>query len=299
MSQIIVRPATNADLETLLRFEQGVITAERPFDPTIREGSINYYDLRYMLTAPEVRLMVAETDGVLIGSGYARIEKGRHYLKHTHHAYLGFMYVVPEHRGKGVNRLIIDALKTWVISQNINELRLDVYYDNHPAITAYEKAGFTNHLIEMRMGLAVPVTSTAVTASELSPASTTASPRPALKSMSPLLLVSDLDRSIAFYTTALGFSVQFRYEDFYAGIARDGYSVHLKQTVPLAEEREYKRRNEHVDITFSIAEIEQFYDLLSSGYVPMVQPLRDMPYGREFYVADPDGYIIAFLEERQ
>jgi GNAT superfamily N-acetyltransferase len=153
MSPIIVRPATNADLATLLRFEQGVITAERPFDPTIREGPVNYYDLHYMLAAPEIRLMVAELDGVPIGSGYARIEKGRHYLKHTHHAYLGFMYVVPEHRGKGVNQLIIDALKNWAISQNINELRLDVYYDNHPAITAYEKAGFVKHLIQMRRGL--------------------------------------------------------------------------------------------------------------------------------------------------
>jgi len=152
MSPIIVRPATNADLATLLLFEQGVITAERPFDPTIREGPVNYYDLHYMLTAPEIRLMVAELDGVPIGSGYARIEKGRHYLKHTHHAYLGFMYVVPEHRGKGVNQLIIDALKNWAISQNINELRLDVYYDNHPAIAAYEKAGFVKHLIQMRMG---------------------------------------------------------------------------------------------------------------------------------------------------
>jgi GNAT superfamily N-acetyltransferase len=153
MSSINVRRATNADLDALLVFEQGVITAERPFDPTIRAGAINYYDIRYMLSAPEVRLVVAELDGVLIGSGYARIEKGRHYLNHTHHAYLGFMYVVPGHRGKGVNRLIIEALKNWAIGQNINELRLDVYYGNQPAITAYEKAGFIKHLIEMRMGL--------------------------------------------------------------------------------------------------------------------------------------------------
>jgi len=29
----------------------------------------------------------------------------------------------------------------------------------------------------------------------------------------------------------------------------------------------------------------------------VIQSLREMPYGREFYVADPDGYIIAFYEE--
>ena len=153
MAPIIVRPATNADLDTLLRFEQGVILAERPFDHTLKPDPNSYYDLPYMLTAPEVELVVAEQDSVLIGSGYARIEKAKDYNKHTHHAYLGFMYVVPEHRGKGVNRLIIDALSKWARAQNITELRLDVYHDNSPAIAAYEKAGFKKHMILMRLGL--------------------------------------------------------------------------------------------------------------------------------------------------
>ncbi|HXO75596.1 MAG TPA: GNAT family N-acetyltransferase [Puia sp.] len=63
------------------------------------------------------------------------------------------MYVVPEHRGKGVNRLIVDALSKWARAQNITELRLDVYNDNSPAIAAYEKAGFKKHMILMRLGL--------------------------------------------------------------------------------------------------------------------------------------------------
>lgn len=40
-----VRIATLKDLPTLLAFEQGVIEAERPFDPTIKAGNINYYDI--------------------------------------------------------------------------------------------------------------------------------------------------------------------------------------------------------------------------------------------------------------
>jgi len=27
--------------------------------------------------------------------------------------------------------------------------------------------------------------------------------------------------------------------------------------------------------------------------VEIVQPLREMRYGKEFYIADPDGYVIA------
>jgi GNAT superfamily N-acetyltransferase len=153
MAPIIVRPATNADLDTLLRFEQGVILAERPFDPTLKPDPLHYYDLTYMITAPEVELVVAEQDGVLIGSGYARIEKARIMYRYTHYAYLGFMYVVPEHRGKGVNRLVLDALSKWARSKNITEMRLEVYFGNTPAIAAYEKAGFVKDLIWMRLGL--------------------------------------------------------------------------------------------------------------------------------------------------
>jgi RimJ/RimL family protein N-acetyltransferase len=147
---ILIRPATTADLPTLLEFEQGVIKAERPMDPTIKEGPINYYNLPAMIASPDIQLLVAELDGSLIGSGYARIETGRHYLKHTHHAYIGFMYVDPAHRGKGVNQLIIDALRHWAHHRNLTELRLDVYTINEAAIRAYEKAGFTPHLLQMR-----------------------------------------------------------------------------------------------------------------------------------------------------
>jgi ribosomal protein S18 acetylase RimI-like enzyme len=151
---VTVRQATTADLPTLLIFEQGVITAERPMDPTIQDGPIHYYDLNNMLTSPDIHLVVAETaGGTLIGAGYARINPSRLYLKHTHHAYCGFMYVDPAYRGQGVNQLIIDALITWAKSKGLTELRLDVYPTNDIAIRAYEKAGFTPYLINMRMGI--------------------------------------------------------------------------------------------------------------------------------------------------
>ena len=153
MQEIKIRTATHADLETLYRFEQGVITAERPFDPTIKKGNIRYYDIEKMMDDPNTELLVAELHGLLIGCGYAWIENAKTYLQHQQHAYLGFMYVDPAHRGKGVNKLIVDALKAWSLSRNITEIRLEVYYGNTAAIKAYEKAGFSKHMIEMRMGL--------------------------------------------------------------------------------------------------------------------------------------------------
>ncbi|MFV8353467.1 GNAT family N-acetyltransferase [Flavobacterium sp. XS2P14] len=151
MHQIIIRKAHPNDLEKLLEFEQAIITAERPFDPTLKAEKIHYYDIEKMISAPHIQIVVAEIDLELIGSGYARIEVAKPYLNHLNYAYLGFMYTVANHRGKGVNAKIIEALKKWCILQDVFEMRLDVYNDNTSAIKAYEKVGFKKHLINMRM----------------------------------------------------------------------------------------------------------------------------------------------------
>lgn len=153
MEQIKIRKAAPDDLEQLLRFEQHLIKFERTFDPTVKPDPITYYDLKMMLTAPHIEVAVAEINNKIIASGYARIDKSKPFLKHENHAYLGFMYVLPEHRGKGINKQIIDHLKNWAASQNIKEFRLEVYYDNDSAIKAYEKVGFSRYSLEMRYNL--------------------------------------------------------------------------------------------------------------------------------------------------
>ena len=153
MSEIKIRKATLLDLKQLLVFEQDLIKAERPFDPTLKPDPINYYDLKSLLISPLAEVLVAEADNKVIASGYARIDKSKPFLKHTTHAYLGFMYVIPEYRGQGINKKIMDVLKDWAVSQNITEFRLEVYYDNISAIKAYEKDGFSRYSLEMRYNL--------------------------------------------------------------------------------------------------------------------------------------------------
>jgi len=118
-----------------------------------------------------------------------------------------------------------------------------------------------------------------------------------IKKMSPQILVTDIACSIEFYTKKLGFEVDFLYEDFYAGIIKDGYSIHLKLGKPSTEERKKKNEDEDLDIVFSVEKVEDLYTELVNKSVEITQPLCDRPYGKEFYIADPDGYILAFLEE--
>jgi predicted enzyme related to lactoylglutathione lyase len=113
------------------------------------------------------------------------------------------------------------------------------------------------------------------------------------KKMSPILPVAHIEQSIEFYTTKLGFSLDFRYEDFYAGILKDGHSIHLKADD--SNKNNVKNKDE-LNIIFAVEAIELLYEDLRRKSIEIVQPLREMPYGREFYIADPDGNHLGFVE---
>ncbi|MBQ0736412.1 GNAT family N-acetyltransferase [Aquimarina celericrescens] len=152
--KIIVRPANIEDLPTLLDFEQKIIEAERPMDPTlIQDKKISYYSVSDYIQSDHTEVVVAEINGEIAGSGYGQVRDRLDYFKQKQLGYIGFMYVKEEHRGKGVSQAIIKYLCNWFESKDLEEIRLTVYEKNPRAIRAYEKAGFEKHLIEMRFNL--------------------------------------------------------------------------------------------------------------------------------------------------
>jgi len=151
MTKFKVRKAKPEDLKILLEFEQGIILAERPMDPTLATDPISYYDISELINSEEAEVIVVEYNDEVIASGYAKIKKALPYLDHEFYTYLGFMFTQPEFRGKGVSKLIVDELRNWSVVKGLNEIRLTVYDDNTAALKAYEKVGFKKHLIEMRL----------------------------------------------------------------------------------------------------------------------------------------------------
>lgn len=151
MNSINIRTARPEELPILLKFEQGIIAAERPYDETLLPNEFHYYDLAARIADPEAEVVVAELDGKVIASGSAIIKEGNPYNIFEHYAFLGFMYVEPAFRGMGVNRLIIEKLVEWSLQKGLKEIRLHVYSENLQAIKAYEKVGFKKILTEMRI----------------------------------------------------------------------------------------------------------------------------------------------------
>ena len=113
----------------------------------------------------------------------------------------------------------------------------------------------------------------------------------------PQFLVDDLDRSIAYYRDRLGFGHDFTYQSFYAGVSRDGFTIHLKHGPTLPADRAHRKQNEHLDAHISVAGIQDLFSELQRRGADVIRPLDERPWAcRDFYVEDPDGYILCFSE---
>ena len=119
-----------------------------------------------------------------------------------------------------------------------------------------------------------------------------------LNGIAPQFLVDDLDRAIAYYRDKLGFELDFEYQSFYASVTRDGFAIHLKHAPKLAADRAHRKQNEHLDAYISVSGIRGLFSELETRGAQVIKPLEARPWAcLDFYVEDPDGYIICFSEQ--
>lgn len=115
--------------------------------------------------------------------------------------------------------------------------------------------------------------------------------------IAPQFRVGDLDRAIAYYRDRLGFALDFTYQSFYAGVSRDGFAIHLKHGLRLAADRAHRKEHEHLDAHVSVTGVRDLFSELQARGANVIKPLEERPWAcLDFYVEDPDGYILCFSE---
>lgn len=118
-----------------------------------------------------------------------------------------------------------------------------------------------------------------------------------LTGIAPQFLVDDLDTVIAYYREKLGFGVDFCYDSFYASVSRDGCAIHLKCAPKTLSDRALRKQNEHLDAYISVTGVATLHDELRSRGARITKTLEARPWSAmDFYVEDPDGYILCFSE---
>src|SRR4030095_4464329 len=113
----------------------------------------------------------------------------------------------------------------------------------------------------------------------------------------PPLRTADLAASIRFYTEKVGFTLEFQYEDFYAGIRAGRQVFHLK----LADEKDpsidFVDRDGHFHLYFETDDAASAAEGLARRGVALVTRLHETPWGtREFVIKDDQGHTLYFRE---
>jgi catechol 2,3-dioxygenase-like lactoylglutathione lyase family enzyme len=109
----------------------------------------------------------------------------------------------------------------------------------------------------------------------------------------PQLRTTNLADSIRFYTTMLGGTLEFQYEDFYAGIRLGNQVVHLK----LVDEKDpsiaFVREGEHFDLYLETDDVASAAERLQGNGVRFTRGVHETAWGtREFVIEDDQGHTL-------
>jgi ribosomal protein S18 acetylase RimI-like enzyme len=123
---IAVRPARQADLDTLVELENQVFDIDR----------LSRRSLRRLLASPAARVILAEVDERVAGAAVVLFHR------RSTVARLYSIGVVPQMSGRGVGGTLLAAVEAIAIARKCRCVRLEVHAANAAAIARYRKSGF-------------------------------------------------------------------------------------------------------------------------------------------------------------
>jgi catechol 2,3-dioxygenase-like lactoylglutathione lyase family enzyme len=113
----------------------------------------------------------------------------------------------------------------------------------------------------------------------------------------PQLRTTDLEASIRFYTEQLGFSLAFRYQDFYAGVCAGERTFHLKRVDEQDPSIPFVRAGGHVHLYIQVDGVGAAAEELAARHVRLTRGVYETPYRtREIALEDDQGHTLIFYE---
>lgn len=106
-----------------------------------------------------------------------------------------------------------------------------------------------------------------------------------------VFVVQDVLRSVEHYRDVFGFQTVFTYGEptFYAGVARDGITIHLQAA------SKTRRQRGQGSINIFVSDVDALYGELKSRGANTLNEPKDYPYGmRDFDINDLDGNHLCF-----
>jgi catechol 2,3-dioxygenase-like lactoylglutathione lyase family enzyme len=115
----------------------------------------------------------------------------------------------------------------------------------------------------------------------------------------PQLRTTDLAESIRFYTEKIGLTLEFQFQDFYAGVRAGNQVFHLKQVDERDPSIDYVDHGDHFHLYLQTDDAVEAAQFLKKNGVTLVREVHDTAWGtREFVVKDDEGHTVYFGEDR-
>ena len=109
------------------------------------------------------------------------------------------------------------------------------------------------------------------------------------------LRTTNLAESIRFYTTKIGFTLEFLYNDFYAGIRAGDQLFHLKLVDEKDPSIEFVDEGGHFHLYFQTVDVSAAAATLTQNGVRLENDVHETAWQtREFVIKDDQGHTLYF-----
>jgi len=144
------------DEPAILSFINGLQDYEAAFEPNRRRDpnfvADHWREAQYRCAEKHGIMLIAEDAGKPVGWALAYDERAELFVVEPErsHGFLAELFLLPQARGKGLGRALIEGCEGWAKERGHKLLTIGVLAKNPSAIRAYEGAGYAPYVTVMR-----------------------------------------------------------------------------------------------------------------------------------------------------
>ena len=154
---IEVRKATAADAAAIIELNEQLFTVDSTFDRPLNfgyptsEAGIEYF--RRRVSAHDGVAFVAQSESRIVGYLVGALSQAAPYRRLKLLGELENMFVIPDMRGQGVGKSLVDAFAAWCRQAGVERIQVVASADNERAIAFYLREGFKDYNIVLEREL--------------------------------------------------------------------------------------------------------------------------------------------------
>lgn len=145
-----LRDAVQSDLQSVVELWTEYMDFHADRDPVLRLSETGQQfiveEFHERMSDDKSRLLVAETNGVLVGTCLATIEKRPSFFEKVEYGFISDLAVTQSHRRSGIGERLFQKAKEWLEANGIDRIELRVVVSNEVADAFWRKMGFKPYM---------------------------------------------------------------------------------------------------------------------------------------------------------